>query len=67
MKEMAKCFAKQYLALTLSEAFNKMLKELYPTDSVFLNYVQPFLVLPLFKVENEMNFYEMEKLVDTDV
>ena len=43
-----------------------MLKELYPTESVFLNYVQPFLVLRLFKVENKMSFYEMEKLVDTD-
>ena len=67
IKEVPNDIAKQYLAMTLAKAFNERLKVAYPGVDVFLNYVQPYLVLPLFKVENEMSFYEMEKWVETNV
>eukprot|EP00347_Sterkiella_histriomuscorum_P008141 403346223 len=58
--------AKQYLALTFANYFNEMLKRVYPNEEVFLKYVQPFLVLPLFKDQKNLNFFEMESFMETD-
>ena len=57
--------AKQYLALMLSDYFNQMLKTIFPTEDIYLRYIQPFLVLPLFKPADNLSFYEMEHFFKT--
>ena len=53
--------AKQYMAMLLADRFSEILKEVYTKDIVYLKYIQPFLVVPLFK-QLKSYIFELEEL-----
>lgn len=56
--------AKQYLALLLAQKFNEILSKTYKEgNQLYLKYVQPYLAVPLFKIETPYIF-ELELLQD---
>ena len=57
--------AKQYMAMVLAEKFSEILKTVYPTEEVYIQYIQPFLVVPLFK-QLKAYIYELEELFEED-
>ncbi|CDW90773.1 myosin heavy chain kinase a-like protein [Stylonychia lemnae] len=57
--------AKQYIAVALANAFNIMLKQCFPTQEIFLKYVQPYLAIPLYK-EDIKYVYELEEFQETN-
>lgn len=48
--------AKQYIALTLANKFNELLKLEFPTEDIFLNYLSPYLAIPLYNQEHRYVF-----------
>ncbi|CDW91089.1 protein serine threonine kinase [Stylonychia lemnae] len=58
--------AKQYLAKTLAENFNRLLNKIYPEDTYSMNYIQPYILLPMFEVSDNQNIYKMENFQETD-
>ena len=49
LPEVPNDIAKQYLAVTMANAFSKILKETFPHEDIFLKYIQPMLAIPLFR------------------
>ncbi|CDW73316.1 protein serine threonine kinase [Stylonychia lemnae] len=66
MDEVPNDIAKQYLAKTLADNFNILLKTIYPKETVYMMYIQPFIVLPLFEIPEHHYFFEMESFMETD-
>ena len=52
------------MARILSERFSEILKTIYK-DTVFLEYIQPYMVLPLF-LQDEPMMFELEELFKED-
>ena len=50
----------------ISDYFNLKLKTVFPNEEIYLKYIQPFLVLPLFKPTDNLAYYEMEYFYETD-
>eukprot|EP00347_Sterkiella_histriomuscorum_P022195 403331341 len=67
ISEVPNDIAKQYLAMMISNHFNQVLKKVYSSTERYLKYIQPFLVLPLFKAENHYCYFEMESYMDADI
>jgi len=67
VEEVPNDIAKQYMALAMSNRFNERLKVAFPKEEIFLKYIKPYIVLPLFQPNNnEPYVYEMEKFLDTN-
>ena len=66
MHEVPNDIAKQYMAKTLSDHFNELLKRIYTKETVFMQYIQPLVVIPLFDIPGSQFFYEMESYMDTE-
>jgi hypothetical protein len=60
LSEVPNDIAKQYLAVTMADAFSKVLKQTFPHEEIFLKYIQPKLAMPLFK-QRQPYIYEIEE------
>ena len=65
LKEVPHDIAKQYMAMVLAQRFSEILKIVYPTEDIQIQYIQPFLVVPLFK-QLKPYIFELEKLFEED-
>ena len=53
------------MAMVLAESFSHILKIVYPFEEIYVKYIQPFLVVPLFK-QLKAHIYELEELFEED-
>ena len=51
--------------MAMAESFSHILKVVYPTEEIKVQYIQPFLAVPLFK-QLKPYIYELEELFDED-
>ena len=54
------------MAMLLASRFSEILKTLYCSETVYLKYIQPYLVVPLYK-QLKPYIFEIEELFEQDI